>query len=28
VLRYDLSTGSLSVESGERDRAIIRTPKE
>jgi lipopolysaccharide export system protein LptA len=28
VLRYDLESGSLEVESGERDRAIIRTPKE
>jgi len=28
VLRYDLATGALEVESGERDRATIRTPKE
>jgi lipopolysaccharide export system protein LptA len=27
VLRYDLDSGSLEVESGERDRATIRTPK-
>lgn len=27
VLRYDVGTGSLEVESGERDRATIRTPK-
>jgi lipopolysaccharide export system protein LptA len=27
VLRYDLDTGALEVESGERDRATIRTPK-
>lgn len=27
VLRYQLDTGALEVESGERDRAIIRTPK-
>jgi len=28
VLRYDLETGALEVESGERDRATIRTPKD
>jgi len=28
VLRYDLQTGALEVESGERDRATIRTPKD
>lgn len=27
VLRYQLDTGALEVESGERDRAIIKTPK-
>lgn len=27
VLRYNLDTGALEVESGERDRATIRTPK-
>jgi lipopolysaccharide export system protein LptA len=27
VLRYDLDSGALEVESGERDRATIRTPK-
>jgi len=27
VLRYDVDTGALEVESGERDRATIRTPK-
>ncbi len=27
VLRYELDTGALEVESGERDRATIRTPK-
>jgi lipopolysaccharide transport protein LptA len=27
VLRYDVETGALQVESGERDRATIRTPK-
>jgi lipopolysaccharide export system protein LptA len=27
VLRYEVDTGALEVESGERDRAIIRTPK-
>jgi len=27
VLRYHLDTGALEVESGERDRARIRTPK-
>ena len=27
VLRYDVSSGALNVESGERDRATIRTPK-
>jgi lipopolysaccharide export system protein LptA len=27
VLRYHLDTGALEVESGERDRAIIKTPK-
>lgn len=27
VLRYELDTGALSVESGERDRATIRTEK-
>jgi hypothetical protein len=27
LLRYELETGALSVESGERDRATIRTEK-
>jgi lipopolysaccharide export system protein LptA len=27
VLRYELDSGALEVESGERDRATIRTPK-
>jgi lipopolysaccharide export system protein LptA len=27
VLRYDLDTGALEVESGERNRATIRTPE-
>lgn len=27
VLRYDVDTGALEVESGERDRATIQTPK-
>lgn len=27
VLRYDVESGALEVESGERDRATIRTPK-
>ena len=27
VLRYHLDTGALEVESGERDRAVIKTPK-
>ena len=27
VLRYDLDSGALEVESGERNRATIRTPK-
>jgi lipopolysaccharide export system protein LptA len=27
VLRYELDTGALEVESGERDRATIQTPK-
>jgi lipopolysaccharide transport protein LptA len=28
VLRYDVDSGALEVESGERDRATIRTPKD
>ena len=28
VLRYELDTGALEVESGDRDRAIIKTPTE
>jgi lipopolysaccharide export system protein LptA len=28
VLRYDLDSGALEVESGERNRATIQTPKE
>jgi lipopolysaccharide export system protein LptA len=28
VLRYDVDTGALEVESGDRDRATIRTPKD
>ena len=27
VLRYELDSGALEVESGERDRATIQTPK-
>jgi len=28
VLRYELETGALEVESGDRDRAVIKTPTE
>jgi lipopolysaccharide export system protein LptA len=28
VLRYELDTGALEVESGDRDRAVIKTPTE
>jgi lipopolysaccharide export system protein LptA len=28
VLRYELETGALEVESGDRDRATIKTPTE
>jgi lipopolysaccharide export system protein LptA len=28
VLRYEVDSGALEVESGERDRATIQTPKD